>query len=83
MRKGQIQMVSLAALASLITVATFVYLGVSPPAYLRKTRDGVPYFTPPVIDPTSGKPLSVEMLVRRYKRDHGGAAAASGANGAD
>jgi hypothetical protein len=71
MRRGQIQMVGIVGLAIVASVATFAYLAVSPPAYLRETRDGVPYFTPPVIDPTSDKALSVDMLVRHYKRDHG------------
>ncbi|MEJ5211478.1 MAG: hypothetical protein WHV61_08635 [Burkholderiales bacterium] len=40
---------------------------VHPPASMKVTRDGVPYFTPPVIDPTTGKPVTVEALVRHYK----------------
>ncbi len=38
-----------------------------PPASMKVTRDGVPYFTPPVIDPTTGKPIPVDVLVRHYK----------------
>ncbi|MCL6555719.1 MAG: hypothetical protein K6T56_05075 [Burkholderiales bacterium] len=38
-----------------------------PPASMKVTKDGVPYFTPPVIDPITGKPLPVETLVRHYK----------------
>jgi hypothetical protein len=38
-----------------------------PPASMKVTRDGVPYFTPPVIDPATGKPVPVEVLVRHYK----------------
>ena len=38
-----------------------------PPASLKLTRDGVPHFTPPVIDPATGQPIPVETLVRHYK----------------
>lgn len=38
-----------------------------PPASMKLTRDGVPYFTPPVIDPATGKAMPVETLVRHYK----------------
>ncbi len=34
---------------------------------MKVTRDGVPYFTPPVIDPATGQTVSVETLVRHYK----------------
>ena len=71
MRWGRIQMLGIAGLGAAITIATFVYIVVSPPAYLHQTRDGVPYFTPPVVDPATGKPLDVDMLVRHYKGDHG------------
>lgn len=40
---------------------------VHPPATMKVTRDGVPHFTPPVIDPATGKPIPVEVLVRHYK----------------
>jgi hypothetical protein len=38
-----------------------------PPASMKVTKDGVPYFTPPVINPITGKPLPVETLVRHHK----------------
>lgn len=34
---------------------------------MKVTRDGVPYFTPPVMDPATGQAVSVETLVRHYK----------------
>ncbi|MEW6133685.1 MAG: hypothetical protein AB1591_11065 [Pseudomonadota bacterium] len=39
----------------------------NPPASLKLTRDGVPHFTPPVIDPVTGQTIPVETLVRHYK----------------
>lgn len=38
-----------------------------PPRSMQMTRDGVPYFTPPVLDPATGKAVPVETLVRHYK----------------
>jgi len=64
---GQKQMLALAVLAGLMTVGTFVYFVVAPPPYLHRTRDGVPYFTPPVIDPVSGDALNVNRLAQYYK----------------
>ncbi|MDE2089684.1 MAG: hypothetical protein KGJ12_06665 [Gammaproteobacteria bacterium] len=71
MPKGKIQMMFITLLGAVATVATFVYLFARPPAYLRETRDGVPYFTPPVVNPVSGKPLNVNTLVRHYKGSTG------------
>ncbi len=76
MPRGQIQMMIIALVAITATVGAFVYLLARPPAYLRATRDWVPYFTPPVINPVDGKPLNVNTLVRDYKGAAGPGAAA-------
>lgn len=56
--------VALAAVACLIgTYKVYVH----PPASMQVTRDGVPHFTPPVLDPQTGKAVTVDELVRRYK----------------
>jgi len=64
---GQKQMLALAILAGLMTIGTFTYLVVAPPGYLHRTRDGVPYFTPPVINPVDGGALNVNRLAQYYK----------------
>ncbi|WP_298135681.1 hypothetical protein [Acidiferrobacter sp.] len=64
---GQKQMLALALLAGVMTIGTFIYILATPPAYLHRTRDGVAYFTPPVIDPVNGKPLNVDRLAQYYK----------------
>ncbi len=64
---GQKAMVALASLAGLMTIGALVYVLVAPPAYLHRTRDGVAYFTPPVIDPINGRALNVERLAAYYK----------------
>ncbi|MDA8094204.1 MAG: hypothetical protein M0T84_09900 [Betaproteobacteria bacterium] len=67
MSAARIQMTILALVGFAATVGSFAYLLAKPPAYLRATRDGVPFFTPPVINPVDGKPLDVNTLVRDYK----------------
>ncbi|MDA8363824.1 MAG: hypothetical protein M0Z84_08430 [Gammaproteobacteria bacterium] len=67
MSAARIQMAFIALVGFAATIGSFVYLLAKPPAYLRATRDGVPFFTPPVINPVDGKPLSVNTLVRDYK----------------
>jgi hypothetical protein len=54
--------------ASVIAVLgglTFVY--VWPPEGMRSTRDGVPYFLPPVVHPSTGEAIPLERLVQHYK----------------
>lgn len=63
---GKIQMALFAALAAAVTVGSFAYIFIARPAYLHATRDGVPYLTPPVINPVDGTPLDVGMLVRHF-----------------
>ncbi len=64
---GQKQMVMLAWVTGLMTAATLTYMLVRPPAYLHRTRTGVAYFTPPVINPAGGKPLNVNRLAEYYR----------------
>lgn len=55
-------------LASIILVAGLAYVYVKPPENLRCNRDGVPYYTPPVIHPVSGEAVPVETLVKHYTK---------------
>ena len=66
---GQKAMLALALLAGLMTIGTLVTILVAPPAFLHRTRDGVAYFTPPVINPIDGRALNVERLAAYYKGD--------------
>lgn len=67
MPRGQKQMLALALLAAIMTIGTLIYMLVAPPGYLHRTRNGVPYFTPPVINPAGGKPLNINRLAGYYK----------------
>lgn len=57
----------LAALSVLIVVAGLAYVYVKPPESMRVNRDGVPYFTPPVVNPMTEEAIPVEQLVRHYR----------------
>lgn len=67
MPRGQKQMLTLALGAAVMTIGTLIYIFATPPGYLHKTRNGVPYFTPAVINPAGGPPLDVNRLVGYYK----------------
>lgn len=50
-----------------LSLVALVYVYAFPPDSLAKTRDGVPFFTPPVADPETGEPLDLGELIRHYK----------------
>jgi hypothetical protein len=64
---GQLQMMIYSILIGLIGIGGLVYIFVAQPSYLHASRNGVPYFTPPVVNPNGGKPLNMDMLARHYK----------------
>lgn len=64
----QLQLAGLSALAGLATLGSLIYIGVFQPDSLKQSREGVPFFTPPVVNPDGGEPLSVDALVEHYKR---------------
>jgi len=55
------------AIASVISVGGYFWMLFAPPPGLQATRDGVPYFSPPVLHPVSGEAIPLETLVRHYK----------------
>ena len=56
-----------ATLVTLGTLAGIAYVFVTPPQSLGTSRDGVPFFTPPVVHPETGDAVSVDALVRHFK----------------
>ena len=56
-----------AAIAALGSIAALAYVLISPPPGMQMSREGVPYFTPPVVDPLGGEPIPLERLVRHYR----------------
>ena len=55
------------AAISLVCVGAFLYVLIAPPQSIRSTRDGIPFFTPPVVNPETGEALDLGDLVRHYK----------------
>ena len=64
----QLQLAGLSALAALATLGSVIYISVVQPDSLRQSREGVPFFTPPVINPDGGEPLGIDALVEHYRR---------------
>jgi len=54
-------------LVTLLSVGGLIYVYTAPMESMRVNRDGVPYFTPAVINPETGEPVSVDALVRHFK----------------
>lgn len=71
MISARLQMALLSWGVCAITVAGLLYIAIAPPAYLLKSRYGVPHLTPTVHDPQSGKEIPVDALVRSYMGESG------------
>ena len=54
-------------LVVLLSIAGLTYVYTVPMESMQVSRDGVPYFTPPVINPETGEPVAVDTLVRHFK----------------
>lgn len=54
-------------LSAIVSIGGYLWMTLAPPPGLMATRDGVPYFTPPVVHPVSGEAIPLETLVRHYK----------------
>lgn len=67
MTLAKLQMAVFSALSAVVAVAGLAYIFIERPAYLHATREGVPYYTPPVANPVNGKPLDLNMLARHYE----------------
>ena len=52
---------------AIASIGGLLWMTFAPPPGMKATRDGVPYFTPPVIQPISGEVVPVETLVQHYK----------------
>lgn len=60
---------SYVAIISVLSIVSLVYIYVSPPPSMFKSRDGVPHFTPKVMHPETGEPLEVGELIRHFRGD--------------
>ena len=63
----QLQLTLFAAAVALISIGTIVHVATQPLDELARTRQGTPFFTPPVLDPDTGQPIEIDTLVEHYK----------------
>ena len=67
MRWAKLQMVVFSLLSAAVSAGGLAYIFIEHPAYLRASAEGVPYYTPQVIDPITHKPLDLDMLIRHFE----------------
>lgn len=72
---AEVQMVILAMLMAAITVASLSYIVLAKPAFLRRSRFGVPFYSSQVIDPVTNRPLDLNGLAAYYVHGQKGAKA--------
>jgi len=70
LKNGELQLKILVIFCTLLTIFSFVYIIWAKPESLRVSRDGVPFFTPKVINPDDGKAISVDELIQHFKKDN-------------
>jgi len=67
MSAKDLQLTIFSVLVGAISLASLLYIYISSPDYLRKSRHGTPFFTSPVIHPDSSTPISIDELIIHYK----------------
>ena len=67
MFSGPRQLAGFALLITALSVVSLSYLVIAQPESLRRTRAGVPYFTPPVEHPETGEAIPLDVLIDHYK----------------
>ena len=62
-----LQLTLFAAAVVLVSIASIVHVAIQPLDELARTRQGTPFFTPPVLNPDGGEPIEMDALVEHYK----------------
>ena len=65
----QLQLTIFAAAVALVSVASLVHVFIQPSDELGRTREGTPFFTPPVVNPDNGEPIELDTLIEHYKSE--------------
>jgi hypothetical protein len=65
-RLKYIQMSILSMLAIVATIGSLAYISITDPRDLKISRQGVPFFTAPVLHPDTGAAIEVDELVIHY-----------------
>ena len=63
----QLQLTLFAAAVALVSVAAVVHVANQPLDELARSRQGTPFFTPPVLNPDTGEAIEMDTLVEHYK----------------
>ncbi|MEJ2625882.1 MAG: hypothetical protein P8Z80_15515 [Pseudolabrys sp.] len=58
-----------AGIALTVTVVGLAAMLIRPPHSTHVDRNGVAYYTPQVLDPATGKPVDLNVLIRHYRGD--------------
>lgn len=63
----QLQLTLFAATVALVSIAAVVHVAIQPLDEVARTRQGTPFFTPPVLNPDTGEAIEMDALVEHYK----------------
>lgn len=56
-------------LIGIISTVALVYVYAFPPESMQVSRNGVPHFTPPIVNPDTGESMDLDELIRHYRGD--------------
>ncbi len=56
-------------LIGIISAVALVYVYAFPPESMQVSRNGVPHFTPPIVNPDTGESMDLDELIRHYRGD--------------
>ena len=63
----QLQLTVFSAVVGLISAAAVVHVLTRPADGFNRSREGTPFFTPPVLNPDTGEAIELDTLIRHYK----------------
>ena len=63
----QLQLTVFSVLIGVASAVAVIHVLIQPAERFAKSREGTPFFTPPVIDPDTGEALELDTLIRHYK----------------
>ena len=63
----QLQLTVFAAVVGVVSAVAVIHVLIQPAERFAKSREGTPFFTPPVINPDTGGALDLDELIRHYK----------------
>lgn len=52
-----------------LSLVSLLYVYLFPPPSMFTTRENVPYYSPRIAHPETGKPIALDTLIRHYRGD--------------